>query len=125
MPWSMRFMLPMRSMVMPESESKAVRAALLVVGCVAPIAVRFKKVLPSVNQKTASPGCRVANALAWARIAHVHHHADDVARSAELAVLASGVELAQQVLVEVALHVLVLRRDLHGIDGLAGLDEQA
>jgi len=32
---------------------------------------------------------------------------------------------AEQVLVEVALHVLVLRRDLHGVDGLAGLDEQA
>ena len=38
---------------------------------------------------------------------------------------ASGVEAAEQVLVEIALHVLVLRGDLHLVDGLAGLDEQA
>ena len=59
------------------------------------------------------------------RVEHLHHHADDVARRAELAVVPGGVELAEQVLVEVALHVLVLRGDLHGVDGLAGLDEQA
>jgi hypothetical protein len=44
---------------------------------------------------------------------------------AELAVLASGVELAEQELVEVTLYVLVLRRDLHSVDGFTGFYEQA
>jgi len=41
---------------------------------------------------------------------HLHDHADDVARSAKLAVGASGVEPAEEVFVEVALNVLVLGR---------------
>src|SRR5713226_5079986 len=81
--------------------------------------------LPGVDEEAARSSGGVADALAGAGVAHLDHHADDVARRAELAVLAGGVELAEEVLVEVALHVLVLRRDLHGVDGLAGLDEQA
>ena len=81
--------------------------------------------LPGVDEETAGSGSWVADALAWAWIAHVDHHADNVAWRAELTILASGVELAEQVLVEIALHILVLRRDLHCVDGLAGLDEQA
>ena len=87
--------------------------------------VGFEEVLPGVDEEAAGSGGRIADALAWARIAHVDHHANDVPRRAELAVLAGGVELGKQVFVKVALHVLVLRRNLHGVDGLAGLDEQA
>ena len=104
---------------------QAVGLALLVVGEVARVGVGFQEVLPGVDEEAAGAGGRVADALAWARVDHLDHHADDVARRAELAVLAGGVELAEQVLVEVALHVLVLRRDLHVVDGLAGLDQQA
>src|ERR1039457_3335658 len=53
------------------------------------------------------------------------NHADDVTRRAKLAILTGGVELAEDVFVEVALHVLVLGRDLHGVGGVTGLDEQA
>jgi hypothetical protein len=104
---------------------QAVGVALFVVGDVARVGMGFEEVLPGVDEEAAGASGRVADVLSWARIAHVDHHADDVARRAELAVLASGVELAEQVLVEVALHVLVLRRNLHGVDGLAGLNEQA
>ena len=104
---------------------QAVGIALLVVGDVARVGVGFEEVLPGVDEEAAGSGSGVADALAWARIAHVDHHADDVARRTELAVLASSVELAEKVLVEIALYVLVLRRNLHGVDGLAGLDEQA
>ena len=59
------------------------------------------------------------------RVEHLDHHADDVARGAELAVRAGGVELAEEVFVEVALHVLVLAGDVHAFDGVAGFDQQA
>ena len=59
------------------------------------------------------------------RVDHLHHHADDVTRRSELAIGAGGVEAAKQVLVEIALDVLVLRGDLHLVDGLARLDEKA
>ena len=85
----------------------------------------FEEVLPSIDEEAAGSGGRVADALSWTRIAHVDHHADNVARCAELTVLASSIELAEQVLVEITLYVLILRRNLHGVDGLAGLDEQA
>ena len=55
---------------------------------------------------------------------HLHHHADDVARGAELAVAPGHVELAQQVFVQVALHVLLLLADFHLVDQLAGFDQQ-
>ncbi len=48
-----------------------------------------------------------------------------MARSAELAVRAGRVEFAEEVFVEVALHVLVLAGDVHAFDGAAGFDQQA
>ena len=60
--------------------------ALLVVGDVARVGVGFEEVLPGVDEEAAGAGGGVADALAGARIAHVDHHADDVARRAELAV---------------------------------------
>ena len=104
---------------------EAVRPALLVIGEIALVGVRLEEVLPGVDEEAAGAGGGIDDALAGLRVDHLHHHADDVARRAELAVGAGGVELAEQVLVEIALHVLVLRGDLHLVDGLAGLDEQA
>ena len=63
---------------------------------------------------------------------HLDHEADDVARGAELAVLAGGGDLAEHVFVEVALRVAILHRHLveqvhhlgqerRGGDGEAGI----
>ena len=93
------------------ASGQAVGVALLVVGDVAGVGVGFEEVLPGVDEEAAGSGGGVADALAWARIAHVDHHADDVARRSKLTVLAGGVELAEEVFVEVTLHILVLRRD--------------
>ena len=145
MPCSMRFMLPMRSMVMPESVSKpvrawsgelrillgelaagqAVRVALLVVGQVARVGVGFEKVLPGVDEEAAGAGGGIADALAGrgSTIFTIMRMMWRGVRNWPFC--AGGVELAEQVFVEVALHVLVLRRNLHGVDGFAGLDEQA
>ena len=104
---------------------QAVRPALLVIAEVALIGVRLKQMLPRVDEEAARAGGGIDDTLARLGVDHLHHHADDVARRAELAVGAGGVESAQEVLVEIALHVLVLRGDLHLIDRLAGFDEQA
>src|SRR5712692_9862549 len=81
--------------------------------------------LPSIYKKAAGAGRRIADAIAGLRIDHFHHHANNVARRAELAVGAGGVKLGQQVLVEITLHVLVLRRNLKGVDSFARFDQQA
>src|SRR6266853_1995932 len=60
---------------------QAVGVALLVVGDVARVGVGFEEVLPGVDEEAAGSGGRVADALAWARITHVDHHADDVVAS--------------------------------------------
>ena len=46
-------------------------------------------------------------------------------RRAELAAAPGDAQVAQQILVQIALHVLILLRDLHLVDGLARLDQQA
>ena len=58
------------------------------------IGVRFENVLINVHGKTARACCRIAHALARFRIEHLHHHANDVARCAELSAHSSGVEPA-------------------------------
>ena len=59
------------------------------------------------------------------RVGHFDHHADDVARGAELAVLSGGVELGKDVFKQVALHVLLLAGKLDVIQRAAGFDEDA
>ena len=86
--------------------------------------MRLQNILVGVDRETAGAARQVANALARARRQHLHHHADDMARRAELPVAPGGVELAEQVFVQVPLHVLVLLRDLHLVDQLAGFDQQ-
>jgi len=93
-------MLPMRSMVIARvgieagqglglaelvfflgefAARQAVRVALFVVCDVARVGVGFEEVLPGVDEEAAGSGGGVADALARARVAHVDHHADDVA----------------------------------------------
>jgi hypothetical protein len=87
--------------------------------------VPLQNVLVGVDQKTAGAGGQVADALTGLGVKHFDHHPDDVAGRAELAVAAGRGQLAQQVFVQVALHVLVLGRNLHLLDHPAGFDEQA
>ncbi len=54
----------------------------------------------------------VANQVVWFRLRHLDHEANDVTRSSELAVLAGAGDLAEHVLIEVALGVSVLHRNL-------------
>ena len=89
------------------------------------VGVRFEDVLVNVDQKTARPGGRIAHSFARFRVEHPDHHANDVTRGAKLAACPRGVEPAEQILVKIALHILVLRGNLHGIDRFAGFDEQA
>ena len=53
---------------------------------------------------------------------HLHHEPDDVARRAELAVLPGGGQLAQHVLVDVALGIAVVHGDV--VDQVDDLGEQ-
>src|SRR5262245_56744465 len=96
--------------------------ALFVVADIPWVSVGLKQVLPGINEESTRPGRWVADAFSGLRIAHLHHHPNDVAGRAELAVCPGGVESAKKILVKVSLHVLVLRRDLHGIDRLACLN---
>src|SRR5262249_53303103 len=52
-------------------------------------------------------------------------HANDVPRSAELTIGPSGIEARKQIHVEIALYILVLGRNLHLVDGFAGLNKKA
>ena len=58
------------------------------------------------------PHGRIADRVLGRRRDHLDHQRDDVARRAELAVLPGGGDLAEHVLVEVALGVAILHRDL-------------
>ncbi len=66
----------------------------------------FEDVLVGQHQEPRRPACRIANALAKLRVDQVAHGADDVARRAELPVLAGLGNLRQQVLVDIAQHIV-------------------
>ena len=67
--------------------------------------VLAQQVVIGLDQEAGGAAGRVADAVGRLGLQQLHHHADDVARGAELAVDAGGGELAEQVLVEVALGV--------------------
>ena len=90
-------------------------------------------VLIGAQQKAAGAAGRVADPVAQLRLHQFGHQLDDVARGAELAVLAGGGDLGEQHFVDIALDVLkglaffprVLLHDLEDfVDGLHGLDQQ-
>lgn len=88
------------------------------------VGVRFEDVLINIDREATRPGGRITHSFARFRIEHPDHHANDVTRSAKLAACPRGVEPAEQILIKVALHILVLRGDLHGIDRFTGFDEE-
>ncbi len=67
-------------------------------------------IVASGHQEAAGAAGRVHNHVLRPRRGHLHHQADDVARGAELPILAGGGDLAKHVLVKVALGVSVLHR---------------
>ena len=70
-------------------------------------------------RKPAVPQAGIADALPRLRIHERYHQVDDVARGAELAVGAGSRQLAQEILVHVALEVVaVVGRQVHVVDGL-------
>ncbi len=84
--------------------------------------VVLAQVLAGGDQEAAGAGGGVADDVARHRRGELHHELDDVARGAELAVLAGGGDLAQHVLVDVALGVAVVHLKL--VDEVDGLGEQ-
>ncbi len=90
-------------------------------------------VLIGPQQKAAGTAGRIGDAVAELRLHQVGHQLDDVARGAELAVLAGGGDLGEEHLVDIALDILkglalllrVLLHDLEDlVDGLHGLHQQ-
>lgn len=69
------------------------------------IAVMFDQVFRGGDQEARGAAGRVADHILRRRRSHFHHQLDDMARSAELAVLPGSRDLAQHVLVEIALGI--------------------
>ena len=65
-----------------------------------------------LHQEAGRPAGRVADLVVRTRRRHLDHEPDDVPRRAELAVLPSRGDLAEHVLVDVALGVLLAERDV-------------
>ena len=80
------------------------------------------QVLASDDQETAGSGCGIADDILRSRLHQFDHQLDDMARGAELAVLAGAGDLAQHVLVDIALGVAIGHR--HLVELLHDLCEQ-
>ncbi len=78
----------------------------------------LQNVLIGVDQKASSAGGQIANALVGFGVDHLHHEANNVARGAKLPIAPGTVELAEQIFVEVALHILVLLANVHLVNGI-------
>lgn len=87
------------------------------------VGVMHAQILARDHQKAAGSGRWIADDVLRRRRGHLHHELDDVARRAELAVLAGARELAQHVLVDVALGVAVVHGDV--VDEVDHLGEQS
>ena len=84
----------------------------------------LQNILMRVDEKPARPARQIANALARLRIHHLHHHADNMPRRAELSTAPRKLHVTQHILIQIALHILILLRDLHLIDQITRLDQQ-
>jgi type I restriction enzyme R subunit len=86
------------------------------------VRVALAQVLARHDEKASRAAGWVADKVGRLRGCHLHHEPDDVARRAELAILPGGRDLAEHVLIEVALGVAILHRD--GIEQVHHLGEQ-
>jgi hypothetical protein len=80
-------------------------------GLVDRVTVMVTEVFRRGDQKAPGPAGRVADHVLRRRRGHVHHQLDDVPRRAELAVLPGAGDLAEHVLVQVALGIGVRHVD--------------
>ena len=64
-------------------------------------------VLRGCHQKARRAAGRIADGILRGGLQKLHHHFDDVARRAELAVLAGGGKFSQHVFIQVALHIQI------------------
>lgn len=62
-------------------------------------------VLRRRNQETCCSACRIANSIIWCRLQQLDHHLSNMLRGTELSVLACCSQLAEHVLIQVALHI--------------------
>ena len=76
------------------------------------------QILPRRHQEAGGAAGRVADHLLRAGVHELHHHADDVAGGAELAVDAGGGDLGEDVFVHVALGVGVVHLLHEGVDAV-------
>jgi hypothetical protein len=107
------FMLPMRSMVLSKSKPWNMpwwKCSRSFASCSISGAARAGTRRPRPGSRRAAG--RVADDVGGLRRGQLDHQPDDVARRAELAVLPGAGDLAEHVLVEVALGVAVLHRHL-------------
>ena len=117
-------MLPMRSMVLSKSKPWNMPwwKCSLQLRVVQEVRVALAQVLARGDQEARRAAGRVADDVGGLRRGQLHHQPDDVARRAELAVLPGGGDLAEHVLVEVALGVAVLHR--HVVEQVHHLGQQ-
>ena len=85
--------------------------------------VVLQQILHRADQKAAGATGRIADDVSGLWLKHIDHQPDDVPRRAELAVDAGRGQLAEQVLVEIALGVAFGERQL--VDHVHGLDQKA
>ena len=113
-PCSVMFIEPMRSMVPSKSKPWNIPSwkwsRRLVV--VEQLRMVVAQIFAGRDQEAAGAAGGIADDVLRRRRHHLHHQRDDVARRAELAVLAGSRDLAEHVFVEVALGVAILHRDL-------------
>lgn len=70
------------------------------------------QILAGGDEEAAGAACRIADHVIRRGLCQFDHQPDDMARRAELAVLAGRCDLAEHVFVEIALGVAILQRDL-------------
>jgi len=85
--------------------------------------VGFQQILHRLDKEAAGAAGRIADNVGGLWFQHIDHQPDDVARRAELTVDASRGQLAEQVLVKIALRVAFGQRQL--VDHVNGLHQKA
>ncbi len=73
--------------------------------------VMVSEVFPGSNEEAAGARCRITDHVVGGRLYQLDHEFDDVAWGSELTILTGTGNLAQHVLVDIALGVPILHRD--------------
>ena len=108
------FMLPMRSIVLSKSKPWNIFMVEMRPRLLVPqhLRVVLAQVFTGSDEEAGGATGGVADDIGRVWRDHLHHEPDDVTRRAELTVLPGARDLAEHVLVDIALGVAVLHRDL-------------